>query len=70
MGVLLPWVNAKVNAKIQCKNDKMIKEYIIRYDIIFLYKIQGALIGGLSGLGFMGWISLSAEAAIASGRIK
>ncbi|XP_071876026.1 sodium-coupled monocarboxylate transporter 1 isoform X1 [Bombus fervidus] len=31
---------------------------------------KGALIGGLSGLGFMGWISLSAEAAIASGRIK
>lgn len=31
---------------------------------------KGALIGGLSGLGFMGWISLSAEAAIASGQIK
>ncbi|XP_034183348.2 sodium-coupled monocarboxylate transporter 1 [Osmia lignaria lignaria] len=31
---------------------------------------KGALIGGLAGLGFMGWISLSAEAAIASGRIK
>ncbi|XP_031774875.1 sodium-coupled monocarboxylate transporter 1 [Apis florea] len=31
---------------------------------------KGALIGGISGLGFMGWISLSAEAAIASGRIK
>ncbi|XP_076618438.1 sodium-coupled monocarboxylate transporter 1 [Colletes latitarsis] len=31
---------------------------------------NGALIGGLSGLGFMGWISLSAEAAIASGRLK
>ncbi|XP_076687275.1 sodium-coupled monocarboxylate transporter 1 [Andrena cerasifolii] len=31
---------------------------------------KGALIGGLSGLGFMGWISLSAEAAIASGRLK
>ncbi|XP_053970574.1 sodium-coupled monocarboxylate transporter 1-like [Hylaeus volcanicus] len=31
---------------------------------------NGALIGGLSGLGFMGWISLSAETAIASGRLK
>ncbi|KOC64219.1 Sodium-coupled monocarboxylate transporter 1 [Habropoda laboriosa] len=31
---------------------------------------KGALIGGLAGLGFMGWFSLSAEAAIASGRIK
>lgn len=31
---------------------------------------KGALIGGLVGLGFMGWIGLSAEAAIASGRIK
>ncbi|XP_076377742.1 sodium-coupled monocarboxylate transporter 1 isoform X2 [Megalopta genalis] len=31
---------------------------------------KGALIGGLSGLSFMSWISLSAEAAIASGRLK
>ncbi|KZC10252.1 Sodium-coupled monocarboxylate transporter 1 [Dufourea novaeangliae] len=31
---------------------------------------KGALLGGLSGLSFMGWISLSAEAAIASGRLK
>ncbi|XP_058800852.1 sodium-coupled monocarboxylate transporter 1 isoform X1 [Phymastichus coffea] len=31
---------------------------------------NGALVGGLSGLSFMGWISLSAEAAIASGRIR
>ncbi|XP_076223967.1 sodium-coupled monocarboxylate transporter 1 [Nomia melanderi] len=31
---------------------------------------KGALIGGLSGLSFMSWICLSAEAAIASGRLK
>lgn len=31
---------------------------------------KGALIGGLAGLSFMGWIGLSAETAIASGRIK
>ncbi|CAL1679277.1 unnamed protein product [Lasius platythorax] len=31
---------------------------------------QGALIGGLAGLSFMGWLGLSAEAAIASGQIK
>lgn len=31
---------------------------------------KGALIGGLTGLGFMGWVGLSAEAAIASGRMK
>ncbi|XP_001605100.1 sodium-coupled monocarboxylate transporter 1 [Nasonia vitripennis] len=31
---------------------------------------NGALVGGLSGLAFMGWISLSAEAAIANGRIR
>lgn len=31
---------------------------------------KGALIGGLSGLSFMSWIGLSAEAAIASGRLK
>ncbi|XP_051172195.1 sodium-coupled monocarboxylate transporter 1-like [Leptopilina boulardi] len=31
---------------------------------------KGALIGGVSGLGFMGWICLSAEAAIASGKIR
>ncbi|KMQ94834.1 sodium-coupled monocarboxylate transporter 1-like protein [Lasius niger] len=32
--------------------------------------LQGALIGGLAGLSFMGWLGLSAEAAIASGQIK
>ncbi|GAB1869714.1 Sodium-coupled monocarboxylate transporter 1 [Camponotus japonicus] len=31
---------------------------------------KGALIGGLAGLSFMGWLILSAEAAIASGQIK
>ncbi|KAL6447756.1 hypothetical protein ACFW04_000123 [Cataglyphis niger] len=31
---------------------------------------KGALIGGLAGLSFMGWLGLSAEAAIASGQIK
>ncbi|XP_076642731.1 sodium-coupled monocarboxylate transporter 1 [Halictus rubicundus] len=31
---------------------------------------KGALLGGLSGLSFMSWISLSAEAAIASGKLK
>lgn len=31
---------------------------------------KGALIGGLTGLSFMGWLGLSAEAAIASGQIK
>ncbi|XP_012280871.1 sodium-coupled monocarboxylate transporter 1 [Orussus abietinus] len=31
---------------------------------------KGALFGGLFGLGFMGWLSLSAEAAITSGKIK
>ena len=32
--------------------------------------IQGALIGGVSGLGFMSWLCVSAEAAIASGKIR
>ncbi|XP_039303169.1 sodium-coupled monocarboxylate transporter 1 isoform X3 [Solenopsis invicta] len=31
---------------------------------------KGALIGGIVGLGFMGWLGLSAEAAITSGKIK
>ncbi|XP_066591503.1 sodium-coupled monocarboxylate transporter 1-like isoform X2 [Prorops nasuta] len=31
---------------------------------------RGALLGGLSGLSFMSWITLSAQAAIANGRIK
>ncbi|KAJ8668112.1 hypothetical protein QAD02_009775 [Eretmocerus hayati] len=31
---------------------------------------NGAFVGGLSGLAFMGWISLSTEAAIASGKIR
>ncbi|GAB1869712.1 Sodium-coupled monocarboxylate transporter 1 [Camponotus japonicus] len=31
---------------------------------------KGALIGGFAGLSFMGWLILSAEAAIASGQIK
>ncbi|GAB1869716.1 Sodium-coupled monocarboxylate transporter 1 [Camponotus japonicus] len=31
---------------------------------------KGALIGGLAGLSFIGWLILSAEAAIASGQIK
>ncbi|KAH0550205.1 sodium-coupled monocarboxylate transporter 1-like [Cotesia glomerata] len=30
---------------------------------------KGALIGGLCGLGFMGWVTFSAQAAIASGNI-
>ncbi|EFN66321.1 hypothetical protein EAG_10264, partial [Camponotus floridanus] len=33
-------------------------------------KACGALIGGLTGLSFMGWLIFSAEAAIASGQIK
>ncbi|KYN03431.1 Sodium-coupled monocarboxylate transporter 1 [Cyphomyrmex costatus] len=31
---------------------------------------KGALIGGIAGLSFMGWLGLSAEAAITSGKIK
>ncbi|XP_033222969.1 sodium-coupled monocarboxylate transporter 1-like [Belonocnema kinseyi] len=31
---------------------------------------KGALIGGVSGLGFMSWLCVSAEAAIASGKIR
>ncbi|XP_034940832.1 sodium-coupled monocarboxylate transporter 1-like isoform X2 [Chelonus insularis] len=31
---------------------------------------RGALIGGLSGLGFMGWMTLSAQTAIATGNIR
>ncbi|XP_046815869.1 sodium-coupled monocarboxylate transporter 1-like isoform X2 [Vespa crabro] len=31
---------------------------------------KGALIGGLAGCGFMGWITLTAQTAIASGKIK
>ncbi|XP_011139462.1 sodium-coupled monocarboxylate transporter 1 [Harpegnathos saltator] len=31
---------------------------------------RGALVGGLAGLGFMGWLGLSAGAAIATGKIK
>ncbi|KAK0166794.1 hypothetical protein PV327_004277 [Microctonus hyperodae] len=30
---------------------------------------KGALIGGIAGLGFMGWVTVSAQAAIASGSI-
>ncbi|KYM75423.1 Sodium-coupled monocarboxylate transporter 1 [Atta colombica] len=33
-------------------------------------KACGALIGGIAGLSFMGWLILSAEAAIISGKIK
>ncbi|XP_011860108.1 PREDICTED: sodium-coupled monocarboxylate transporter 1-like [Vollenhovia emeryi] len=31
---------------------------------------KGALIGGIAGLSFMGWLCLSAEAAITNGKIK
>ncbi|XP_077277693.1 sodium-coupled monocarboxylate transporter 1 isoform X1 [Temnothorax americanus] len=31
---------------------------------------KGALVGGIAGLSFMGWLGLSAEAAITSGKIK
>ncbi|XP_047346992.1 sodium-coupled monocarboxylate transporter 1-like isoform X1 [Vespa velutina] len=31
---------------------------------------KGALIGGLAGCGFMGWITLTAQTAIASGKMK
>ncbi|XP_032680884.1 sodium-coupled monocarboxylate transporter 1-like [Odontomachus brunneus] len=31
---------------------------------------RGALVGGLAGLGFMGWLGLSAGTAIATGRVK
>ncbi|KAI4503569.1 hypothetical protein M0802_000972 [Mischocyttarus mexicanus] len=31
---------------------------------------KGALIGGLAGCGFMGWITLTAQTAIATGRMK
>ncbi|KAL6261318.1 hypothetical protein P5V15_008838 [Pogonomyrmex californicus] len=34
------------------------------------HMLQGALAGGIAGLSFMGWLGLSAEAAITSGRIK
>ncbi|XP_071576163.1 sodium-coupled monocarboxylate transporter 1-like isoform X2 [Temnothorax nylanderi] len=34
------------------------------------HMLQGALVGGIAGLSFMGWLGLSAEAAITSGKIK
>lgn len=39
----------------------------INNECFFFYK--GALVGGICGLGIMGWVTFSAQAAIASGSI-
>ncbi|CAD6230585.1 GSCOCG00006833001-RA-CDS, partial [Cotesia congregata] len=69
IGILLPWVNAK--GKVSHSENltfETVKILLLKYNIFYQYK-QGALIGGLCGLGFMGWVTFSAQAAIASGNI-
>lgn len=66
MGLLLPWIKSSVNMT-------FIRSCTFRLSLAYLdllYYFQSAFIGGISGLSFMVWLCLSAQAAILSGDIR